>query len=76
MLEIEYKYFISNIDQLIKEHLNEYVVIVNEKILGFYSSEEEALKNMAGHELGTFLVQQCIPADQNIQKYYSRVVFA
>ena len=42
MLEKEYKYFVKNRNKLVKEHLNEFVVIKGEKILGFYSSENDA----------------------------------
>ncbi|RKX85402.1 MAG: hypothetical protein DRP57_03825 [Spirochaetes bacterium] len=76
MLEKEYKYFLSIRDKLVKEHPNEYVVIRDENILGFYPSEEDALKNMSNYELGTFLVQECIPEDHNIHRHHSRVVFA
>ena len=76
MLEKEYKHFLSIQDELIKDHFEEYVVIKDTQILGFYSSEEEAFKSMIGNELGTFLTKQCIPGDDRVHRFHSRVAFA
>lgn len=75
MLEKEFQYFKQNRNELVKTHLNEYVVIKGEEIIGFFPSEEKALRAMSEHELGTFIVQQCIPEDLDIYKYHSRVAF-
>ena len=75
MLENEYAYFVSVRDRLVKEHRGEYVVIKDNNIIEFYPSEIAAIKAMSGHELGTFLVQLCVPEDESIQKYHSRAVF-
>ncbi len=76
MLEKEYDYFVSLRDRLVEEHRGEYVIIKDNEIIGFYPSENAAITAMTGHELGTFLVQQCIPEDESIQKYHSRANFA
>jgi len=75
MLEKEYEFFLGKRSELVKNHMNEFVVIRGEEILGFYSSEDEALQSMVRYDLGTFLVQQCLPANQTRQKFHSRVVF-
>jgi len=62
--------------EFVEKHPGEFVVIQDEKILGFYKTQEEALETTAGLPLGTFLVQQCIPEEDSIQKYYSRVRIA
>ena len=76
MLEKEYDYFVSVRDRLVKEHRGEYVIIKDNETIGFYPSENAAITAMTGNELGTFLVQQCIPEDESIQKYHSRAIFA
>ncbi len=76
MLDKEYNYFVSVRDNLVKEHPGEYVVIVGYEILDFYGSEKIALEAMVHRELGTFLIQHCIPEKESIQKYHSRVIFA
>lgn len=75
MLEKEYNYFLSIRDKLVEEHLNEFVVIKNNTIIGYYLTEKEAIENTVNEELGTFLIKQCTPDDQDIQKYHSRAVF-
>lgn len=76
MLEKEYEYFLSIIESLLKEHLNEFVVIKDKKIIGFFKTEADALEAMVSHEIGTFLVQKCLPEIEVIQKFHSRVIFA
>jgi hypothetical protein len=77
MLEQEFKYFDSNRDQLIKGHENQYIIIYKNKVLGYYDNEVQAIKEtLKTHELGTFFVNKCIPRDQDIQKYHSRVAFS
>ena len=76
MLNKEYEYFSSIRDKLIKENFGEYAVIWGEEVLGFYKTEDDALLAMKDIELGTFLIQQCVPEEESIQKYHSRAVFA
>ncbi len=44
LLEKEYKYFISHVGHLMPQHRDEFVLIKDRKIAGFYKSYEEALK--------------------------------
>ena len=75
MLEKEYEYFESIRDELVKEHLNEYVAIQDQKVIGYYKKKDEALSELSGkYEIGTFLIQQCIPEDTETQVFHSRVV--
>ena len=76
MLEKEYAYFSANRDGLVKEHAHEYVVIKGEEIKGFFPSENAALEAMRNHELGTFLIQHCVPEEQEIRRYHSRAEFS
>lgn len=76
MLEKEYEYFLSVRNRLINEHRGEYVVIKDKDVVGFFSSENDAIEAMNDHELGTFLIQHCIPEEESLQKFHSRALFA
>ncbi len=75
MLNKEYDFFKKNIKDFIENHLNEFVVIKNEKVIGFFNTEAEALLHMKNDEFGTFLVQQCSKNSLEPQEYHSRVAF-
>jgi len=76
-LEKEFKYYIKNQDELVKQYNNKYIVIKNKKVIGVYNSEIEAIHKTSENEpLGTFLVQKCEPGKESYtQTYHSRVVF-
>lgn len=76
MLEKEYKYFQSKREQLVKEYRDKYVVIMGEDIKGYFDTEDEAIDAFPDDELGTFLVQKCIPQAEDTAIFRSRAVFA
>jgi hypothetical protein len=43
-LEQEYKYFLSHLEEFSKAHLNEFVLIKGEQVVGFFGSYEKALR--------------------------------
>ncbi len=58
-------------DEFIKEHTNEFVVIAGESVLGFYPSLTAALKEtVKTHEPGSFFVELCTPD----KDYYNTVL--
>ncbi len=74
MLEEEYYYYQRNKENLLKKYLNRYLVIIGNKIIGDYSSYEEALyKTQEKYELGSFLIQKCSSEDI-VQIFHSRVM--
>ncbi|MBU0478162.1 hypothetical protein KKC91_06310 [bacterium] len=75
MLEREYKYYQNNKDSIIKKYKNQFVVIKDSKIIGAYSSREEALKeSVKEYKLGEFLIQEVSDKkNEQIQRFYSRV---
>jgi hypothetical protein len=77
-LEREFCYYIKNQNDLVKRYNGKYVVIKNEKVIGAYDDEVEAIeKTSEQHELGTFLVQKCEPGKESYtQTFHSRVAFA
>lgn len=52
--------FYANKAQMIPGHLDEYVTIYGDLILGFYSDETLALASMKNYKLGTFLVNKIV----------------
>jgi hypothetical protein len=77
-LEQEFKYFIEHQDELVRQHVGKFVVIKDRTVIGVFDDEIEAIKvTSQKHEMGTFLVQQCIPgAEGYSQNFHSRVAFA
>jgi hypothetical protein len=77
MLDKEYKYYLSNQKALLKEYKGKVLVIKDEKITGVYDSEAEAYQDsILKYELGTFLIQKCVPEDETIQTFHSNVIFS
>jgi len=75
MLKREWEYYQAHLQDFLKEHTGEFVVIKDDSVKGFFSTEEEAFKSMAAVELGTYFVKRCVPIDQDVVEYHSRVVF-
>ena len=62
MFEKELKYFISNQKKLVKKYQGKTLVIKGEAVIGVYSSPLEAyIEAQNEHELGTFMIQSCVP---------------
>lgn len=76
MIIKDFNYFKENRDEIIKEHKGEFVVIKNAEVLGYYKTEENALKDMIEkeHELGSFIIQKCVTAEEDKVMYYTRRV--
>ena len=43
-LQQEYDFFLAHLDEFMKTHLNEFVVIKADHVVGFFSSYEKALR--------------------------------
>ena len=76
MLEKEYAYYNAHLAEFLKEHQGQFVVIQGEVVRGFYTNEAQAIESMKGQELGTYFVKLCLPPDQAVAEYHSRVVFS
>lgn len=74
--DLDFDFYKKNLDNFIKEKNGQFVVIKNQKILGFYVTEVEALtETLKTHALGSFIVQRCIPLENSTQEFHSRVIF-
>jgi hypothetical protein len=78
VLDREFKYYLANKEELVKKHLGKYLIIKDEAVVGVYDSELAAYSyGTSKYALGTFLIQQCLPGDENYtQTFHSRVIFA
>lgn len=74
MVEKDYTFFKSHLNEFLKAHEGEFVVIKDEKALGFYPSQLEAFTAMKGSKLGSFLVQQIVPSEQSVIEFHTRRV--
>jgi len=77
MLEKEFKFYQKNQKKLVKNNNGKYIVIKRDKLIGVYSSENEAFdETIKENEIGTFLIQKCLPGKENYtQTFNTRVVF-
>lgn len=78
MLDQEFKYYLDNQDELVKQYNGKYIVVKDQKVIGSYNSESEAyFETEKKHEVGTFLIQFCEPGEGSYTKvFHSRVSFA
>ena len=61
-LQKEFDFYVANQDQLVREYDGKVIVIKDQRVIGAYDSEMEAVQaTVKVHPLGTFLVQKCGP---------------
>lgn len=77
MLEKEFKYYKDHQEELVKRYSGKFIVIKDEEVLEVYDTELEAYtETKKKHEVGTFLIQKCLPGkDSYTQTFHSRVAF-
>ncbi|MDD5156142.1 MAG: DUF5678 domain-containing protein, partial [Candidatus Omnitrophica bacterium] len=75
-LEKEYNYFLNNKATLLQKYPNQFIVIINETVVGNYASQEEALREASGkYTLGTFLIQKVSNNQEDTtQRFFSAKV--
>lgn len=65
MFEQEMRYFIQHQDELVKKHSGKVLVLKGETVVGVYDSTLDAyLEAQKEHELGTFMIQTCVPGPE------------
>ena len=60
--------------EIVAGHIDEYVVIKDRQVRGYYETEEAAFDSMVGEELETFIVQRCQEPGTDIENYYNNTV--
>ena len=77
MLKDDFEYYTANQEEIVKDHLGEYVVIKDITVVGYFKEEAQAFESMKSNELGTFLVKKCQQPGTDVVTYYNnRVAFA
>ena len=77
-LQKEFEYFKKHQKELVEKYEGKFLVIKDEAVQGAYSTELEAYnESQKKFELGTFLIQQCLPGQESYtQTFHSRVIFS
>lgn len=77
MIKDDFNYYTAHQDEIVDGHIDEFVVIKDSQILGYYKQEAEAFEAMKNHELGTFIVKKCqLRGTDTVVYYNNRVSFA
>lgn len=78
LLQKELGFFKKNQAELVKKYEGKFLVIKDQSVQGAYDSEMEAYSTAKKKfELGTFLIQHCVPGEGSYtQTFQSRVIFA
>lgn len=77
MLKEEFEFYLAHQEELVEKYRGKFIVIKNKKVIGEYDTEVDAYaKTVANEELGTFLIQECQPGNENYtQTFRTRVIF-
>ena len=77
MLDTEYSFYKKNMADFNTKYADRFIVIKDETIIGDFETIELAMEEgLRQFEPGTFLVKQCIPEDDQIMRFHSRVSFS
>lgn len=78
MLEKEFKYYMAHQKELVAKYNGKFLVIIGQEVVGDYDSFESALvESQKKYTLGTFLIHQCGPGEDNYtQTFHTRAIFA
>jgi uncharacterized protein (DUF1330 family) len=76
-LQKEFEYYLAHQSELVETHGGKVLVIKDQKVIGEYDNELEAVREtVKAHPLGTFLVQRCSAGEEEYtQTFHSRVSF-
>jgi len=76
MLKQEFQYYLDNQNSLVEKYNGKFIVIKDKQVQGSYGSQSEAYETAKkSFEVGTFLIQHCIPgSDSYTQTFHSRVI--
>lgn len=77
-LKKQLEYFKAHQDELVKKYEGKFLVIKDQKVQDVYDTEIEAYTDAKKKfELGTFLIQQCLPGQESYtQTFHSRVALS
>ncbi|MEK7258064.1 MAG: hypothetical protein AAB316_25120 [Bacteroidota bacterium] len=62
---VQYRWYRQHQDELVKRYNGRILVIADQKIIGDYSSRDEAFRQaMKSYNPGTFMVRHCMPREE------------
>jgi hypothetical protein len=71
MQDLDFKYFLQNMEKLYQTNGHKFVAIKNQSILGVYNTFNDALENtLRTEELGTFLIQECLENKEKLVHHF------
>ncbi|MDR0502235.1 MAG: hypothetical protein LBH16_02825 [Treponema sp.] len=70
----DFIFYDTNQEKVVTGHINEFVVIKDSRVYGYYKTEMEAFKSMVGNELGTFMVKRCQEPGTDVVEYFNNAV--
>jgi hypothetical protein len=74
MVHDEFTFYQAHQDDIVSGHLDEFVVIKDQTVCGYYKSEDAAFDSMIGEKLGTFMVKRCQEPGTDIAEYFNNAV--
>ena len=74
MINDDFIYYKTNQDKIVQGHLDEFVVIKNQQVCGYFKTEEDAFDSMINEELGTFMVKRCQKPGTDVIEYFNNAV--
>jgi hypothetical protein len=76
MLEKEFQYYLDHQAELVKKYSGKFIVIKDQQVIGSYNSHGQAYEStITTEQLGTFLIQHCIPGKESYsQTFHSQVI--
>ena len=75
MLDKEYTYYKDNQEELLKKYKDKVLVIMGNEVVEVYKDEATAYQNsISKYKIGTFLIQKCVPSEESVQTFHSRVI--
>jgi hypothetical protein len=74
MIEDDFTFYEAHQNEIVKGHLDEFVVIKGQKVLGYYKVEDDAFDSMIGEKLGTFMVKKCQLSGTDVVNYFNNAV--
>jgi len=71
-----YRWFDDNRDVIISGHRGNFALVKDNAVAAYFQSEREALEHAkkSGFPMGEFLIQECIPKDEECMYYYNEAV--
>ena len=73
-MDREYEFYLRRKESLLQEKRGKYVIVVGEEIVAEADNNKDALRiALKDHAPGTFLIQHCVPDEEETMRFHSRV---